>query len=798
MSEQLANDDLKELKFASRDPAISIRYEVAHIARLKQLLDTPKLDSSDHEKIKSYLKLRYKDTNTFKIEYLFSKNSPNCRLQKKIGKCVQLEKFVGDRDDVLKDTKLDKEAVLKALNSSYVQPKDKTIRAIHTFIYTKFVPFFQNKPEFKALWAITKKNKPFNTTGSFYSKVLQYYENKILTQIDLYAMTAGFSVNNSILEFDGYKILQSDTNAPSLNLFDLEDHIFKTTGFRIQLCEKPMTVSKEWLESLDLEPLPLTDTVENVTEPTSVIRMPLFDDGELNSLVKDAIVNPTHDSIAKFLSVLWKDDLYYHNTEWWFFHKHHWQKDNGTHFTHRMLNEFRQLLDKLTEWRSPSQDAPLCNLLKVTNNLIGNRTFYKNDFEPFHKQLNKNLSLLCFRNGVYDLNALEFRNGRPNDYCELQIQYDFRPYDPSCSITQKLKDTITKVLPDKEKRDYVLQLFAAALGCHTVDTFNILFGGGANAKSWLLGLMCYTLDCYGLSWNTSFLVHDISGESANPELADGKDKRFIEIQESKKNKALNMENVKKLTGYDRIRARKLYQNGIQFVITAMIILSVNDLPKIVETDRGSWRRMNVITLDSTFVDNKDDVDEKKHIYLADCELEKQHEANAPYFMSILIHYYKRFREEGNKTPKVICDKTLKFRKSNDIYYNFFKDCCSVKEGERIHTDKLWSELLKWAKTQQISTTEITRMDMIKWFKKLNESYPIYTTPVEYKDKLRHTVIVDNRSMSKVSTGFTGIQMNKYQVDKEEDDDEDNDSEEMTDTQWEAAVEEAEQDFKNGD
>jgi putative DNA primase/helicase len=294
-----------------------------------------------------------------------------------------------------------------------------------------------------------------------------------------------------------------------------------------------------------------------------------------------------------------------------------------------------------------------------------------------------------------------------------------------------------------------------------------LHGGGANAKSWLLGLLCTTFDVYGLTWNTSILVNDFSGESANPELAEGEYKRFIQIQEAKKNKALNMENIKKLTGYDQIRARKLWENGKNFVIIANIFLSVNDLPLVTETDDGTWRRMNVITFTSKFVQDPDKVDEERHIYLADMDAKKEHEDYAPYMMSLLVEYYKRLKREGNTTPQCIRDDTMRFKDENDIYSAFFTDRCILDESGRIHVEELWKACQDWGRNQNNRNIQVSRSDMLKWFNSLGTTEG--SEFVEYHQALRVNKTIAGKMMSKVTTGFTGVHLNKFQVVKEEPD-----------------------------
>ncbi|KAI8815905.1 uncharacterized protein EV422DRAFT_572382 [Fimicolochytrium jonesii] len=267
------------------------------------------------------------------------------------------------------------------------------------------------------------------------------------------------------------------------------------------------------------------------------------------------------------------------------------------------------------------------------------------------------------------------------------------------------------------------------------------------------------MDVYATSWNSSILVNDFNGDKANPELADGKYKRFIEIQENKKEKALNMENVKKLTGYDPVRARNLYENGSNFVIKALLFLSVNDLPVILEVDNGTWRRINIIALTSTFVTDPALCDPDKHIYLADEGAKRNRGFQAPYFMSILIKYYKLYKEEGIQTPQSILDDTIKYKRNNDIYQTFFDDCCLHAPENKILVEDIHKECIEWAKRQQNKNIRINRNDMLKWL----QNYARSQDDITYNKCLRVTKYVDGKGMSKVSTGFQGIKLNRYEM-----------------------------------
>ena len=457
MAEKILN--IKDLKFRSQDQAVTTRYEVAHVDRIKRLIKCPKIDSAIREQLKKYLRLRYQDGNTFGVEYLYSKTSPDCRLYarqlvggqgfkrpvrcyimegkykdfglancfpaltlqlsetKKIGKCAALENYVKNRETVLAELKMEKKKVLEILNTSYKKPEDEGLLEMHDFIYDKFVTAFKKDPQFAKLWEITKKAKDHNEAGSFYSKVLQHYENQILHAMDDYLEENGFETDANVLVFDGIQVLERE--GQQVDLRELEKHIKEETGFDMTVCEKPMEVDTEWLKKHDLEPLPIKEKSaqeeEEEDEKGALFRNKLYDDAALDNLAKEAIMFRTHQAVARFLTLLWHDQFYYHDEEWWFFDNHHWQTDNGAHFSYRMLSDLMPLLLEKTAWSSPKTDKDLCGMLKKLNSQIGTASFYRNvtstaalyfarkDFAEFDRRLEQNLNLLCFKNGVYDL-----------------------------------------------------------------------------------------------------------------------------------------------------------------------------------------------------------------------------------------------------------------------------------------------------------------------------------------------------------------------------------------------------------
>lgn len=825
MSDQIYEAELKNLKVTGKKVAtVTRRTEIAHVNRVKQLLKG-NIPTEVKSRLKKYLSLRIGDSNEFGVEYVFSETSPDCRLYSRglIGaqgfsadirgylmeglyqdfdmenalfaltlsiaklwnmpESEELVYYVSNRNAFLDQNGLQKQDVITTLLKSYKTPDIPLLKKIHEYIYGTFVPALHDRIEFRTFRDGSQKQKDGNYLSSFFAKVVFSYENKVLMAMDTFLAERGCQCD--VLVFDGLQVrCDSENDAVSETLLkELSDHIFQQTQMKVNIREKPLIFTKEWLKGVGLEELPVEDDSDIGSDPEEkMFRQNLFEDAVLDSLAKKAIVVQSHDAVARFLAVLWGDDFYYNNGDWWFFNRHVWRKDTGGFITHKLLNEVRQLLDEKTSWKSKKIDETLWQRLNKLSFWIGDAPFYKNiiktlavyfeqkDFVLFEKKLESNHHLVCFRNGVYDLKEMSFRDGRPTDFCSLQLGYEYEAFDPSCPKTQKLMRMIMQVLPIESTRRYFLKSVAISLGCHTQDKINILHGGGANAKSWMMGLIIAAFDQYATTWNTSVLAGDINSEKPNPDLASAEYKRVIDVQECKKNKTINMETVKKLTGGDRTRVRFLYQNGKEIVVYATIFLSVNDLPIIVEVDEGTWRRMNVISFSSRFVDDPELVDESRHIYLADKEAKRSHEDFAQSFMSILIHSYQLYKDEGLETPESVVTDSLNFRKMNDVYNTFFDECCKLgTKDDKIHTQKLFAECQSWAAKQNNRELKVEKKDLIKWLKKLSEEE---NNAVKYEDRLSVSHYIGGRRLKKVSSGWRGIALNKFaEVQDEDEEDE---------------------------
>lgn len=305
-------------------------------------------------------------------------------------------------------------------------------------------------------------------------------------------------------------------------------------------------------------------------------------------------------------------------------------------------------------------------------------------FDPdFLKRLDENAYLLCFNNGVYDLEEDRFRPGCPDDYISLCTGYNYINYDEDDIAAKEIDDFLSKIQIEPEMCEYVKLLLSTCLaGSISEENFYILTGTGANGKSKLMELLKYSLGDYYKPMDIRLLVEKRgSSSSASPELADKKGIRACPFDEPKSDDEINTGFMKIFTGGDLICARALFKEPIYFKPQFKPFLLCNDLPSIRSDDDGTWRRIKVIPFSSKFHKPDEstkqiriDIDKKNsgHFW-ADLTMSEKLPEWRQMFMSLLIKYYKIYKVNGLKHPKLVTKHTDEYRKKCDVFQDFISD-----------------------------------------------------------------------------------------------------------------------------
>ena len=387
------------------------------------------------------------------------------------------------------------------------------------------------------------------------------------------------------------------------------------------------------------------------------------------------------------------------------------------------------------------KDSYVTTLMNSLRNL-----FYKKDIA---EKFDANVNLLGFDNGVIDLKEGIFREGRPEDYVTTSCGYEISVGDsklpipinqlssvledslPNYKLLRKhLMEFIKQIIPIYNVRQYTLRFLSKCLSGENRDEgFYIWTGSGGNGKSKLIELMQMVLGSYAGNLPVSLITSKrSSSNSATPEMERTKGLRFVFMQEPEAGESINIGLMKELTGNDKIQARGLFKEPIEFVPQFKLLLMCNDLPNIPSNDDGTWRRLEVVDFISRFIDDESKVDVSKNVYKRDKCLRSKLQAWPQVFLCILLEEWLLYDKEGIKVPSEVSDKTKAYRNDNDIVGQWIDQAC--EEGDNVQLKNgiemaptsfadLFFDYSAWCKEQGYKPPDKkkTKDELLKWQEK---------------------------------------------------------------------------------
>jgi phage/plasmid-associated DNA primase len=162
--------------------------------------------------------------------------------------------------------------------------------------------------------------------------------------------------------------------------------------------------------------------------------------------------------------------------------------------------------------------------------------------------------------------------------------------------------------------------------------------------------------------------------AANPDIIAIKNKRFIYLQEPDDKEPLNTSRMKQFSGEDVVEARGLFEDQQRFRITGKLCMMCNRFPPINSMDKGTWRRIRVITFGSEFVEDTDPRLKKgvPNIFPRDKDLDKKLMRWREAWLSLLVHIYEtQYLVRGlAPVPQSVLDHSNKYKESFDMYGKF--------------------------------------------------------------------------------------------------------------------------------
>ena len=210
----------------------------------------------------------------------------------------------------------------------------------------------------------------------------------------------------------------------------------------------------------------------------------------------------------------------------------------------------------------------------------------------------------------------------------------------------------------------------------------IAWGDGSNGKSTYLNALMDTIgDNYAMQGSPDMLMQqDNKGHS--PERMDLFGRRLVSCSETDESAKLNESFIKLLTGGEKIRGRRVYENNWEFDPTHKLVLCTNHKPQVKGTDHAIWRRIRLVPFTVRFW-NPDDGDDGPEELRQDKTLAKRLQKSRREILRWCVEGCAEWLEHGLAMPTAVKDATNEYRSREDIVGEFLHSCTFATEAGRV-------------------------------------------------------------------------------------------------------------------
>ncbi|MBZ5727448.1 MAG: bifunctional DNA primase/polymerase [Acidobacteriia bacterium] len=297
-------------------------------------------------------------------------------------------------------------------------------------------------------------------------------------------------------------------------------------------------------------------------------------------------------------------------------------------------------------------------------------------------QLDCDAWLLNVKNGTIDLRTGELRENSREDLLTKLAEVECDP-EARCPRWKKFLSEVFEPHPD------LIPFLQRAIG-YTItadvreECFFLLAGSGRNGKgTFLKTVQALTGDYAGTADFSTFTARRDAG--MRDDVANMRGRRLVTAQESHEGAAMAEGLIKWLTGGDRIRARRLYENSSEFDPTFKLWLATNHKPKVSGTDPAIWSRIKLVPFDVSFEGH-----ENKSLKQALLE-------ELPGILAWAVRGCLRWQKDGLKFPASVVEATTEYRSESDEVGRFLSECCILSKDSkaRMKSSRLYELYKVW-------------------------------------------------------------------------------------------------------
>ena len=387
-------------------------------------------------------------------------------------------------------------------------------------------------------------------------------------------------------------------------------------------------------------------------------------------------------SFSMLIMDLLKDEIILNNeNELYFYNGLFWVNDDFL-----ILNIIQNKIIDLCKFRIQEQNKNLDSLASSENikdavkvrNIISSIGKVKTILEQLKISLSinkKNIefdtykpNIFCWNNKAFDLETNKEYKILKEDYISIKNGFDYtEPTEEEINQIDKIFDSI---FPNPEMKKTYISILRSGLSGIRQEKLFMANGQGRNGKGLLNELMMAVCGNYGHKLNISVLTEKIKS-GANPEVNNLNLKRFVVANEPNDNEQIQVGNIKRLTGDDRIDARGLYSSNGKTNLNLSLVLELNKMIQLNgRVDNAIIERLVSVKFESFFTTDEETL-----------KTNPKAKKGNPYFKTndFKENYKAAFFKYLLESPKelYICKKakndTKNYLLDNDDFYQWFFD-----------------------------------------------------------------------------------------------------------------------------
>jgi putative DNA primase/helicase len=237
------------------------------------------------------------------------------------------------------------------------------------------------------------------------------------------------------------------------------------------------------------------------------------------------------------------------------------------------------------------------------------------------------------------------------------------------------------------------------LGKVTEHVLPILIGVGCNGKTTLVEAVMKAFGDYAIAADPELFIERTWAAHPTGQ-ADLLGVRLAVTQETDEGRRLAAATVKRLTGGDKIRARRMRQDFFQFTPSHTAMMVTNHKPKTSSDDPALWRRIRVVPFDVVVTD-------------IDAALPDKLELELPAVLAWCVAGYRAYTERGLDSPVAVAERTEEYRAASDPLGRFLAERTLVSPFAHVRARELFHAWADWCRAcGEEPGSEVTFSDVL--------------------------------------------------------------------------------------